>query len=189
MMRRLIPVLIAATCFPAAAIASKPEPSTHWIHVKVDQRAPEVETVRINLPVRLAAEILPMIKDGQMHGGFVRLDSLGTHGDVDLKGMLAAIKDAEDGEYVTVDSPDEKVRIHKRDGLLLINVQEFQPEPQTVEVKVRMDVLEAMLSGPPGELNVSAALAVLGSDEAELVTVQEQDETVRIWVDRKPTAD
>jgi hypothetical protein len=189
MMRRLLPVMIVLASFPAAATAGKSEPSTHWIHVKVDQKAPEVETVRINLPVRLAAEILPMIQDGRMHGGLVRLDSLGTQGDVDLRGMLAALEGAEDGEYVTVDSPDEKVRIQKRDGQLLIKVEEFRPEPQTVDIKVRMDVLKAMLSCPPGELNVSAALAVLGSDEAELVAVQEQNETVRIWVDRKPTAD
>jgi hypothetical protein len=189
MMRRWIFALTAVVGFSTAAAAGKQEPSSHWLHVKVDQKAPEVETVRINLPIRLVSEVLPMIKEGQFHGGHVRLDSLGTHGDIDLRGTLAALKDAEDGEYVTVDSPDEKVRIQKKDGLLLIKVEELRPEPQTVDIKVRMDVLEALLSGPPGELNVSAAIDVLGSDEAELVTVQEADETVRIWVDGKATAD
>jgi hypothetical protein len=108
---------------------------------------------------------------------------------MDFRGMLAALKDAPDGEYVTVDSPDEKVRINKEKGLLLIKVRNTGPEPEAVDVKVRMDILEALLSGPPGQLNVSAAVAVLGSDEAELVTVHEEDETVRIWVDGKATAD
>jgi hypothetical protein len=189
MMRRFLPALIALAGLTTLATAGTPNADTHWLHVKVDQKGPEAETVRINLPIRLVAEVLPMIKDGRFHGGYLHLDSLGTHGDMDFRGMLAALKDAPDGEYVTVDSPDEKVRINKEKGLLLIKVRNTGPEPEAVDVKVRMDILEALLSGPPGQLNVSAAVAVLGSDEAELVTVHEEDETVRIWVDGKATAD
>ena len=188
MLRKILPALIAigglTTCAAGAARAE-----THWLHVKVDQKAPEVETVRINLPIRLVAEVLPMIRDGRFHSGLVHLDSIGTSGDTDLKGMLAALKDSPDGEYVTVDSPTESVRIHKDKGLLLIKVRETGPEPEKVDIQVRMDVLEALLSGPPGQLNVSAAVAVIGSDEAELVSIQDDDETVRIWVDEKAAAD
>ena len=130
-----------------------------------------------------------MIRSDELEGGMVRLDSLGTHGDIDFRGLLSAVKEAEDGEYVAVDSPDETVRIRKEKGVLFINVNEIRPQPEKVDIKVRMDVLEALLSGPPGQLNVSAAVAVLGSDTAELVTVKEADETVRIWVDDKPTSD
>lgn len=189
MVRSFILVLLLIAGTVSFTAATPPEPSAYWLHVKVDQTGPERETVRLNLPIRLVSEVLPLIAEGDLQGGFVRLDSLGVHGDIDLRKMLAALKDADDGEYVTVERPDEKVRVVKEKGLLLIHVDEAGPVPQKVDIKVRMDVLEALLSGPPGQLNVSAAIAVLGSDEAELVTVREADETVRIWVDTRPTAD
>jgi hypothetical protein len=188
MLRKILPTLIALGGLVASA-AGTPKADTYWLHVKVDQKGPDAETVRINLPIRLAAEVLPLIRDGRFHNGFVHVDSLGAYGDADLRRMLAALKDSPDGEYVTVDSPTETVRIRKDDGLLLITSRETGPEPETVDVRIRMDVLEALLSGPPGELNVSAAVAVIGSDEAELVTIHEADETVRIWVDGKAAAD
>ena len=188
MLRKILPTLIVLgglTLFAAGA----PGADTHWLHVKVDQRAPETETVRMNLPIRLVSEVLPLIREGTFHDGRVHLDGLGSYGDTDLRGMLAALKESPDGEYVTVDSPTETVRIHKEKGLLLIETHDTGPKPETVDIKIRMDVLEALLTGPPGQLNVSAAVAVIGSDEAELVTIRGEDETVRIWVDGKATAD
>jgi hypothetical protein len=186
MSRTLALALLILTLAVSVALAG---PSTRWFHIRVEEKGENGETVRINLPVELVESILPIIDDNDFHHGTVRLDSK----DVDaaqLRQMLAAVRDAEDGEYVTVDGPDEKVRIRKEDGILFINVDDRGEAPEQVNVKIRMDVLDAMLSGNSDELNIAAGLKKLGeADEGDLVTVYGDDETVHIWIDSRNSED
>jgi hypothetical protein len=164
-------------------------PASRWFHIRVVEKGEDGETVRVNVPVEMVHSILPMIEDGKFHHGKIALDSHDVDA-VQLRQMLAAVRDAEDGEYVTVDGPDEKVSIRKEAGTFYIDVDERGPSPEKVNVKIRMDVLDALLSGEDDELNVAAALRKLGEqDEGDLVTVYSDDETVHIWVDDKNVGD
>jgi hypothetical protein len=50
--------------------------------------------------------------------------------------------------------------------------------------------VDALLSGPTDELDLAAGIRALQQHgDAELVRVKEKDQTVRIWVDTKNTAD
>ena len=59
-----------------------------------------------------------------------------------------------------------------------------------VEIKVPMKVVDALFSAGKDELDLVAALKALSAHgDTELVTVKDNENTVRIWVDSKNVAD
>jgi len=195
--RTMLGCLLIGTA-AAIFLASTPAlagPQSRWLHVRVEGKGPDVETVHVNLPLSLLETVLPAIDQDGLRHGIVRIRrhdgdrhpvGLG-HSDLDaadLRAILAAVRDAEDGEYVTVDDPDERVRVWKEKGLLCIDAEERGDSPEKVHVRIRMDVLSAMLTDDPDELDVVAAVRVLGErDEGDLIVVTGEDEAVHIWID------
>ena len=177
-----------------------------WIHVRVESKEDHGETVRVNVPVEMAAKVLPAINKNNLHDGKVRIDSSRMN-DVDLRTILDAVRSSRDGEYVTMQGSDNDVRVAKSAGYLYIHVtdksagkkaavKDGKPEAKTagheskVEIKVPMKVVDALFSAGKDELDLVAALKALSAHgDMELVTVKDDENTVRIWVDSKNVAD
>jgi hypothetical protein len=116
--------------------------------------------------------------------GEVRMD------DVDIRKIYASLKDAKDGEYVTVESISCDVRVAKENGFLVVKAHDKDKRDSQVFVRMPLQVVDALLSGKPDELSIVAALHVLaGQADTELVSVKDTEETVHIWVDSKNSAD
>jgi hypothetical protein len=206
--------LAAATFLPSATIAQDTTTTTaasgkseQWIHVRVESKEDHGETVRVNVPVEMAAKVLPAINKNNLHDGKIRIDSMHTN-DVDLRTILDAVRDSRDGEYVTVQSNENDVRVAKRAGYLYIHVTDKSDRKKAaatdgkagektssgreskVEIKVPMKVVDALLSAGKDELDIVAALKALSAHgDTELVTVKDNENTVRVWVDSKNLAD
>ena len=176
--------------------------SEQWIHVRVESKEDRGETVRVNVPVQMAVKLLPAIHQDKLHDGKLRIE--GHHmDDVDLRAVLDAVRTARDGEYVTVQSNQNDVRVAKNAGYLYIRVTDKEAFKKTakeraggsaheskVEVKVPMNVVDALFSAGKDELDVLAALKALSTHgDTELVTVKDEQNTVRIWVYSKNIAD
>ena len=162
---------------------------TKWLHVKVDEKGDDGEMVRVNLPMDLIAKVLPLIQAEGFDKGKVPFDGHDLN-EVDIRGILTAVKDAEDGEYVTVEGPDENVRVAKKGNRLFVKVTEDGDDPEYVNIEIRMEVIEALLSGDEDGLNILAAIEALGKyGEQELVSVDASDATIRIWVDSQNTGE
>lgn len=180
--------LAAALLLSAPALAAD-----GWLHVRVETGGDDAETVSINVPLELAAKVLAAVDDEHLKGGKVTLD-LEDHADVDLAAMWKALREQPDAEFVTVKSRSERVRIAKEKGYLLVLAEERTGEdgkPSTVRVKVPLAVADAMFGGAAatGELDLVAALRELQrSGHGELMTVEDGDETVRIWIDDRNEA-
>jgi len=186
MIRSICLALLSLVLVSAVALGGA---GTKWLHVKVDEKADEGEIVRINLPMDLIEEIIPLIEEDGFNKGKVTFDGHELR-EVDVRGILAAVKDAEDGEYVTVEGPDENVRVAKKGNRLFVKVTEESDEPEYVNVEIRMEVVEALLSGDDDELDILAAVRALGRyGDQELVSVDASDATVRIWVDSQNTSE
>lgn len=199
--------LVACSLLPTLAVAQSSTNPDQWIHVRVESREDKTETVRVNVPVDMAVKVLPAIKNKNLCDGKVHIDS-GHIDDVDLHTMLDAVRTAKDGEYVTVESKDANVRVAKRFGYLYIHVTEKKPSEKTakaagdkdsaknaalkeskVEVKIPMKVVDALLSAGKDQLDVVAALRALSANgDMELVSVKDDDSTVRVWIDSKNVA-
>lgn len=186
---RAAAIAVGAMLILAAASPLHASDLARWLHVRVDEPKGG-ETVRVNLPMKVVESILPAIRTAAFEHGKLRMDKL--H-DVDLRALLAAVRDGEEGEYVTVDGPEEKVRVVKEGNLLVLRIEETTGEKrEEVNARIRMEVLDALLSGEGDELDVAAALRVLAAqpeETVELVSVVDGESTVRIWIDSRGSAD
>jgi len=176
-----------------AAASSTASSKDRWLHIRVENPETKDETVRVNVPLELAEKVLPTINKDRLHNGKVEFDSADCHG-VDLRALLDAVRSSKDGEFVTVQSKDSDVRVAKQDGRLIVHVLDKshgnKSRHSQVEVKVPMQVVDALLSAGKDELDIVAALRALSAQgDTELVSVKDQDNTVRIWLDSKNISD
>jgi hypothetical protein len=212
----LAPLAALAPASPAQEVtinSSSSSTSERWLHVRVVDTNHKGETVRVNVPLEMAEKVLPAINKDRLHNGKVQINRSDIEG-VDLKALLEAVRSSKDGEYVTVQSNENDVRVAKQAGYMVIHVTEkcFKPskleqekdksdksadkseksyERSRVDVKVPMKVVEALLSAGKDELDVLAALRALSAHggDTELVTVKSDDSTVRVWLDSKNVSD
>ena len=195
--RHLLPVvaflaaafLYAPLGVQAQTSATQSSTSAHgerWLHVRVISSNSKGETVRVNVPLELAEKVLPAIDHDRLHNGKVRIGCVDCDG-VDVRTLFEAVRSSKDGEFVTVQSNDADISVMKKDGMLFVHVHDKnKPKHSQVEVKVPMKVVEALLSGSKDELDIVAGLrALAGQGDVELVSVKDDDNTIRVWLDSK----
>jgi hypothetical protein len=182
---------LAVLARPAAAQTSSAPSTTsgskdRWLHVRVISSDSKGDTVRVNVPLELAEKVLPTINKDRIHDGKVRIDSAHVN-DVDLRALVDAIRTTKDGEFVTVQSNDCDVRVAKENNHLIVHVlDKNRSKKSQVEIKVPMKVIDALFSAGKDELDLVAALHALSAQgDTELVSVKDEDNTVRIWLDSK----
>jgi hypothetical protein len=163
-----------------------------WLHVRVINSDNKGETVRVNIPLELAENVLPTINKNHLHNGKITIDQAHMN-DVDVHALLNAIRTAKDGEYVTVQGTDQDVRVAKEGGRLLVHVKDnkgSKSNKSNVDIKIPMHVIDALFSAGKDELDVVAGLHALASlGDTELVSVKSEDSTVRVWMDSKNSSD
>src|SRR6202166_1800178 len=86
-----------------------------WLHVRVISTNSKGETVKVNVPLELAEKVLPAINHDRLHNGKVKFNDSDMNG-VDLKTILEALRSSKDGEFVTVQSTENDVRVAKQNG-------------------------------------------------------------------------
>ncbi len=189
----LIPIGVRAQ---ATAAQTNSTPATtsakqdRWLHVRVISSDAKGETVRVNVPLELAEKVLPTVNHDRLHNGKVKIDNEHVN-DVDLRALVDAIRTAKDGEYVTVQSNDSDVRVAKESNHLIVHVLEKgKPKKSQVEIKIPMKVVDALFSAGKDELDLVAALHALSAQgDTELVSVKDNENTVRVWLDSKNVTD
>lgn len=161
-----------------------------WLHVRVISANDKGETVRVNVPLALAETVLPAIDHDRLHNGKVRIGCTDCDG-VDIRTIFEAVRSSKDGEYVTVQKNDADISVMKKEGTLYVHVHDKnKPKGSEVEVKVPMKVVAALLSAGKDELDIVAGLHALAAEgDVELVSVKDEDNTIRVWMDSKNAAD
>ncbi|HTW24152.1 MAG TPA: hypothetical protein VMD78_11160 [Candidatus Baltobacteraceae bacterium] len=182
-------LLAAGLMVPAgAAIAA---PADRYLHVNVEDPAND-GSVRVNVPLSMAAAIVPAISNRDMHDGKVWIHNKAEMQGVDVRELLEAVRSAPDNEFVTVKDKDSDVRVAKSNGNIIVHVIDKKNKDAKVDVTVPMKVVDALLSSANSdELDIAAAMRAL-SDAGDVLLVTVQDSTsqkVRIWVDSRNTQD
>ena len=156
-----------------------------WLHVKVEED--DDTKVTVNLPMSVVGKALPMLPDEHFSAEHMHIDEMDMS-IAEMRELWQEVQNTPDVTFVTVEEDDEKVRVWKEAGYLMVSVVERDGE--NVEVRVPSRVVDALLSGEGDELNLVAALeALVDEGEGQLVTVTGDDENVRVWVDRIAEAD
>ncbi|HTR24597.1 MAG TPA: hypothetical protein VMI10_11485 [Terriglobales bacterium] len=188
----LFAAVLALSLAAQAQTATPAASSTHdrWLHVRVQSAQPKNENVRVNVPLELAEKVLAAIKDDHLYHGKIKID-VSNSKDIDIRALFDAIRTTKDGEFVTVQSNDEDVRVAKQNGYFLVHVHDKDHgKREQVEIRIPMKVAEAMLSAANNELDLAAAIRALSAQgDTELVSVKSDEETVRIWLDSKNLSD
>jgi hypothetical protein len=177
----------AQTSSTASTTSAKQD---RWLHVRAISTDGKGETVRVNVPLELAEKVLPAINHYRLHDGKVKIDCAHVN-DVDLRAMVDAIRTAKDGEYVTVQGSDNDVRVAKQSNYLIVHVlDKGKSKKSQVEIKIPMKVIDALFSAGKDELDLVAALhALSAAGDTELVSVKDEENTIRVWLDSKNVTD
>ncbi len=178
-MKRTLTVIVAAALLVAAPLVAAGQ--DRWLNVNVMDKADGTK-VDVHLPLQLVIAVLNSVDVENFHGGKVQLDI--EDADIDWPQLLAAVKEAPDGEFVKVDSPDAKVQVSKRLGTLYVNVVETAEEHATVNVTLPVAMIDALQFDDANQIDVAALLTSLDQlPNGDLVTVDADDATVRVWVE------
>ena len=185
-MKKTIAVLAMVLMAAAVAFAA---PAERYLHVRIDNGSKE-QKVRVNVPLSLAAQVIPAIDSGQLRNGKISLGNFQANG-VNVRKILEALKTAPDGEFVTIQEPGQDVRVAKKHGILIVRVNQTKGERQNVEVTVPWSVAEALTENVgQNQLNVEAAIQALErAGNMTLVTVSGQGQHIRIWIDSNSSDD
>src|ERR1700730_3695567 len=182
---------IAGVAQNSSGKSSEPSKQDRWLHIRVDNPDSKEETVRVNVPLELAEKVLPTINRDRLQSGKVKIDEIDCHG-VDLHALLDAVRSSKDGEFVTVQNKDSDVRVAKQDHYFLVHVvdKKHASKKSRVEVKIPMKVVDALFSAGKDELDLVAGLRALSMQgDTDLVSVKDDENTVRIWLDSKNVSD
>lgn len=153
------------------------EQQDRWLHIRVQESGDA--SVSVNLPLSVlgtAAEIVPEdVRRMEVEGADVTVE--------DLRAMWQELRVHPNEELVKVDEPDQKVVVSMVDGYLRVDAT----GRDNVQVRIPTEVVDALFSGEGDELEIGKALEMLAqSGSQELVTVEGDNEKVRIWVDSLP---
>ncbi|HEV7506139.1 MAG TPA: hypothetical protein VGS07_14615 [Thermoanaerobaculia bacterium] len=156
-----------------------------WLHIDVNGKGDKGDQANINLPLSMVRNMAPMLEE-KSHGSkrlHVRDKDLSVS---ELRRAWREIADGPDANYITVKDKDSDVHIGKQGDYLRLKAKDRGTDGEDVDIKVPLDVVAALFSSDGDELNFGAALEALARrGEGELVTVNGNDETVRIWVDSR----
>jgi hypothetical protein len=155
-----------------------------WLHVYVeDEDGNGGETVKVNIPLSMVERMLPLIEIDELQGG--KLDVDGDLEGFDLRELADALRDAPDADFVTVVKHGETVRVAKEDDFLVVLADEHDGDgEETVRVRFPLAVLDALVGHGGDQLDLLAALEVLGEYEGEaLVDVRSEGSSIRVWID------
>jgi hypothetical protein len=177
------PVLIVPAVAALLALPALASSADSWLHVKVQEKGAKASTVRVNLPLSVIEKAAPLAgNEWQKHAKI----EAGDHGmsKDQLKAMWAAVRDSEDAEFVRVEGTDENVHVAKMKGKLVIHVDDKGSKNEKVAIELPMEVADALLSGPGNQLDFAAAIEALKHHgNGQFVSVNDDDSTVRIWID------
>ena len=189
MLRKLaLTATILVLCATVAFAASE----KRWLHVAVvdeaDGDGDGGADVRITVPFGLVDTILPILEKGRLDSGKIRLEGLEVESS-DLRQMWHAVREADEGEVVTIREEGKIVRVSKDRHDLHVRVRERGDKGKT-DVKVSLRVLDALFSGDEDSLNLAAAVHALGEEgSGRLVVVGEDRSTVQVWVDDRDSSE
>lgn len=173
-------VLVSAFCLLAAGAQAA---TKEWLHIHVDETRGDEAKVNINIPISLIEVMLPLVEEKAVERGRIRLHDKDFRVE-DLRKIWKSVKDEGDTEFVSVEKRGEHVRVFTQGNFLMI--QSDKDSKSKVNIKLPMAVVDAMLAGDGDDLDLLAGVKALkDSGVRDLITVEDDDTNVLVWIDDK----
>jgi hypothetical protein len=170
-----------ALAFPAMAQQTATSP---WIHVSVTEEGDKATTVKLNFPLSVAEVALSVAPNKIVKDGRVKLPNKDLP-IADLRKLWNELRTTGDAQFVNIQEKNQTVAVARKGRLVQIRVNDTTKagKPQTVNVDVPVNVVDALLAGTGDELDIKNAIAQLRTQRGDIVRVHDGKNNVRIWVD------
>jgi hypothetical protein len=152
-----------------------------WLHVRVEE-GPRQSKVSVNLPMAVVEAALAAAPDTVVREGRFQIGGKKGLSVVEMRKVWTEIKNAGDTELVTVEDKDETVRVSRTGDLVQVRVDRPGRE-ESVRVDVPVSLVDAALAGDGETIDVKALVKELSKRRGDVVSVNEKDNKVRIWID------
>ncbi len=160
--------------------------ANYWLHVRV-QSPEKSDAVKVNVPLSLVQAVLPVIDSEEFNQGRIKL------GEQELtvpeiRAIWETIKAQGSYELASIDSGEDRVRIALEGDELF--VRSIEGSGTQVLVNIPVSVVDALLSGEGDTLDLKAGIEALQMVGAmDLVTVNDGESMVRVWIDEVNTSE
>jgi hypothetical protein len=182
--KRARPAVVAGIALFLAAVSA--DASERWFHVRVTEKesASGPTNVAVNLPLSLIEAAIQLIPAEVKDEIDVELNEVDFEIE-DLRKFWQDVRGLDDATFVTVESPDETVKISKEGELLVARTTERSEDGAQVDVRFPFAVLDALFQGTEEhEIDLVAAVRALAEyGDGDIVTVDDGATQVRVWVD------
>jgi len=174
--------LFLSVCLLAGRLQAE---TKQWVHVHIEDPSKE-EKVKVNIPISLVESLMPMIEEKSVEKGRIRLHEKDMS-IKDLRKVWKELRSEGDNEFVSIENKDTNLRVFTKGNYLM--VEPGEGSTTSIEMKIPLAVVDAMLSGEGEELNLTAAVRALKeSGSGDIITVKDKDATVRVWIDESNKA-
>lgn len=154
-----------------------------WIHIEITDAGDKDNMVKINLPLSLVEVALEVAEDELAAEGQIELDNCDVS-IADMRRMWKELRDAGDADFVTVVEDDERVHIYRKGDNVYVEVDDTSNREEKVRMSIPVHVVDTLFEGDGEQLNLTGALAELReANKGELLSIQDGDEHIRIWID------
>lgn len=155
--------------------------NTPWLHVRVEEPRREAK-VSVNLPLPVVEAALKAAPEKIASGGRVHLGQGHGMSVSELRRLWKELRATGDAELVSVEEKDGTVRIARAGNLVQIRVAKPGGRQQ-VHVDLPVDLVDALLSGEGETVDLTAALSEVRKLRGDIVRINDDDSSVRIWID------
>jgi len=158
--------------------------ANYWLHVRV-QTPEKSEAVKVNVPLNLVQSVLPVIETDEFSQGRIKLDEQ-EFTVPQMRAIWETIKSQGSYEIAAIESGEDRVRIALEGDELF--VRSIEGSGTQVLVNIPVSVVDALLSGEGDTLDLQAGIEALQMVGAkDLVTVNDGENMVRVWIDEAST--
>jgi hypothetical protein len=176
MKTKILLLCIVFACSAALVSAA----TNQWVHVNVQDRFKD-EKVKINIPLSLVETLLPLIEEKGFRDGRVHLNDHDFKVS-DLRKVWKELRSQGDTEFFSVESRETNIRMFIQGNYLMVKPQDHSRK--NIDIQIPLVVMDAMLSGDDEELDLVAAVQALKkSGVREIISIQDEDKNVRVWID------
>jgi hypothetical protein len=180
-MKRVCEILAGMLVMTLVIMAGNTE---RWVNIHVTE-ARDNTNVDVRVPLSLLVVAVDCVKSDQLNGGKLKLEFKDTN--IDFKKLWTELRKYDNNDFVKVDSDKEKVLVSRKGDLFIVQVfEKDQPEQGAPHVLVKLPValMDSLMTTEGDEIDLKAFLTQLGNvSTGDLITVQEKDTSVRIWID------